>query len=332
MPPTSGTGPSVLVTGAGGFVGRSLVARLVARGDRVRAVVRAGGRPAPPGAEPAAVADLAEADWPALLAGIGAVVHLAARVHRAGETGPGATAAYRRDNTAVSAALAEAAAAAGVGRFVLVSTAHVVPLVEAIGLGRTTEAAAWAVQPYAMSKAEAETAVLRVRARTGLPAVVLRPPLVYGPGAVANVAALLAAVRFGVPLPLGAVRNRRSLVYVGNLVAAIEAAIDHPDAPGHVFAVSDGDDVSTPELVRRLARALGRRPPWMPSVPPALLARLLRLAGREGWIERLTGDAWVDPAPLRETLGWSPPFTMDEGLRTLRADRRPPLRPRDGAT
>jgi nucleoside-diphosphate-sugar epimerase len=319
MQPNSGSGRAVLVTGAGGFVGRALVPRLLDRGDRVRALVRAGGRPAPPGAETVAVADMAAADWPALVAGADAVVHLAARVHRAGETGPDAVAAYRRDNTDATRALAEAAAAAGVGRFVLVSTAHVVPLVEAIGLGRTTEAAAWAEHPYGMSKAEAEAAVLRVRAATGLPAVVLRPPLVYGPGAVANFAALLKAVRWGLPLPLGAVRNRRSLVYVGNLAAAVEAALDHPAAPGHVFAVSDDDDVSTPELVRRLARALGRRAPWMPAVPPPVLARLLRLAGREGWIERLTGDAFVDAAPLRETLGWTPPHTMDEGLRSLRA-------------
>jgi len=317
-----GTKRTILVTGAGGFVGRFLVPLLLADGDAVRAVVRAAGRPAPNGAATVVVEDLeAVDDWGPLLDGVDAVVHLAARVHIPGDRAPDRAVRYRRTNTEATAALATAAARAGVDRFVHVSTFALAPVLTSLDRGVLDEADAWDAHPYEMSKIAAERALGDIADATGLPAVVLRPPLVYGPGAVANFALLLRAVRGRWPLPLGAVRNRRSLIYVGNLADAVRACLRHPAAPGNLFAVSDGEDVSTPELARRLARAIGAPPPILPPVPPALLAAALKLAGRGGWVQRLMGDAWLDPTPIRTALGWTPPYTLDQGLASLAGDQ-----------
>jgi nucleoside-diphosphate-sugar epimerase len=305
----------VLVTGASGFVGRALLGALAERGRPARAALRRpdGGAALPAGTDAAVVGEIdGTTDWASALRGVDVVVHLAARVHMMRDDAADPLAEYRRVNTAGTERLARDAARAGVRRMVFVSSVKVhgegggpAPL-------RASDAPAPA-DPYGVSKAEAEEALHRVAAETGMEVVVLRPPLVYGPGVGANFLSLFRAVDRGLPLPLGRVRNRRSLVFVGNLADAILRAADHPDAAGRTFLVSDGEPVSTPALIRAVARALGRRPRLLP-VPVALLHAAGAATGRGPAVSRLTGSLEVDSAPIRDTLAWTPPATLDEGL------------------
>ena len=164
-----------------------------------------------------------------------------------------------------------------------------------------------------MSKWEAEQALHRVAQETGLEVVIVRPPLVYGPGVGANFLRLLRFVHKGVPLPFGAINNQRSLVYVGNLVDAIITCLEYPGAAGQTYLVSDGEDVSTPELIRRIAHALGRPARLLP-VPPALLRLAGQLTGKSAQVERLLDSLVIDSSKIRRELGWAPPFTMAQGL------------------
>ena len=303
-----------LVTGAGGFVGRALAAHLAERGHAVRAVVRTAAVPGElraHGVEIAAAGELgAETDWPALVAGVDVVFHLAARVHRMNE--PDLLEDYRRANVDLTVALARAAAAAGAARLVFASSIKVNGDATA-DRPFTEEDAPQPPDAYSISKREAEDALGRVGAETGLQVAILRPPMVYGPGVRANFLALLRAVDRGIPLPVGSVRNRRSLVYRGNLVDALETCATHPAAAGQLFLVADAETVSTPDMVRRMARALGR-PARLLSVPVGLLRRLAALTGRGATVARLSGSLEVDASRITRTLGWRPPHTMDAGL------------------
>jgi nucleoside-diphosphate-sugar epimerase len=171
---------------------------------------------------------------------------------------------------------------------------------------------------YALSKWEAEQGLRQIAAATGLEVVILRPPLVYGPGVGANFLALMHAVARGIPLPLGAINNRRSLIFVGNLADAILCCLEHPVAAGKTFLVSDGEDVSTPALVRRMAAALGG-PARLVALPMPVLRAAAALAGKSALATRLLDSLTVDGTAIRHTLGWSPPFTLDEGLRETAA-------------
>jgi nucleoside-diphosphate-sugar epimerase len=307
----------ILVTGATGFVGRALVHRLLADRRTVRAAVRPDSAALPPDVEPVIVGDIgADTDWRTALAGVDGVVHLAARAHIVHDSSPDAHALYRAVNTLGTLRLAEAAATAGVRRFVFLSSVRVhgerstgAPFNESSPLAAT--------DPYGRSKAEAERGLAALAAAGGLEPVILRPPLVYGPGARGNFARLVRLVERGVPLPLGAVRNRRSLVFLGNLVDAIVLSVDHPAATRETFMVSDGEDVSTPELIRRIARVLGKSTRLIP-VPPAVLRLGGRLVGRSDDVARLLDDLVVDSSRIGERLGWRPPFTLDEGLAACR--------------
>jgi len=307
----------ILVTGATGFVGRALVHRLLADGRRVRAAVRPTSAALPAAVERALVEDIGpDTDWHVALAGVDAIVHLAARAHVLRDTSPDAHALYRAVNTLGTLRLAEAAASLGVGRFLFLSSVRVhgerspgVPFDETGPLA--------AEDPYGGSKAEAERGLASLAASGGLEPIVLRAPLVYGHDAKGNFARLVALVARGAWLPLGSVHNRRSLVYVGNLVDAIARALDHPAAAGQTFMVSDGEDVSTPELVRRIARALGKPARLLP-VPPALLRIGGVLVGRSDDVARLLDDLAVDSSRIRVRLGWRPPFTLDQGLAACR--------------
>jgi nucleoside-diphosphate-sugar epimerase len=307
----SGNRP-VLVTGATGFVGRALLARLLAEGRTVRAAVRAPSPTLPPAIEQAAIGDIGpDTDWKPAVHGTDTVVHLAARVHMTGEAGRD-LALFRAVNAAGSEALARAARDAGVRRFVLLSTTTVYGD-RSPGRAFDESSPPAPASPYAQSKLEAERLLAAALAGSPTEPVILRPPLVYGPGAKGNFARLMGLVGKSLPLPLASVRNRRSLVYVGNLVDAIVRTMDHPAAAGHTYVVSDGEDVSTPDLIARMAAALGR-PTRLFAFPPVLLRLAGKLLGRGDEVGRLLDDMVVDSSRIRIELHWRPPFSLDQGI------------------
>ncbi len=315
-------GGTVLVTGATGFLGGHVCGELGRDGVPVRALVR-GARAAPAGArEAASVADLTDrAAVREAVRGVDAVVHLAARVHVMSETAADPLAEFRRVNVEGTRVLMEEAADAGATRFVFASS------VKAVGEGGDapwTEATPPApVDPYGISKLEAEGMVHELAAARGMHAAVLRLPLVYGPGVKANMLRLFQLVDRGVPLPLGGITNRRSMAFAGNVVSAVRSVLALPGAAGETFFVSDGQDLSTPGLIREIARALGRPARLLP-VPPALF----RTGGRVGdvisralpfplttpAVDRLLGSLAVDSSKLARVTGTTPPFTVREGI------------------
>jgi nucleoside-diphosphate-sugar epimerase len=305
----------VLVTGATGFVGRHLVPHLVNRGFTVRAVVRQAAT-MPASVEQVVIPDLREdVTWGDALNGVDAVVHLAARVHQVNETAANPLDEYRRANLAPTVRLARACGDAGVKRFVFLSS------IKAAGERAlyVESDAPEPADPYGVTKREAEAALQSIAAETKLEVVTIRPPLVYGPGVRANFHALMAAVSRGLPLPLGAVRNKRSLVAIDNLADFIATCIVHPAAANQVFLVSDGEDVSTADLIRRMGRALGKPARVIP-VPAVLLSAAASVLGKSDVARRLLESACVDSSKARSLLGWTPVVSLDEGLRRVAAD------------
>jgi nucleoside-diphosphate-sugar epimerase len=292
-----------LVTGATGFVGRVLCARLAEEGITVRAAVRDARETA--ASETAIVGSIDDrTQWERALDGVDVVFHLAAVAHITSPTQETYD-AMRRINAGGTANLARAARS--VPRFVYVSTAKVSGESSGARPFRESDPAA-PEDPYGVSKWEGEQAV-----RAESPSyTIVRPPLVYGPGVRANFLSLIRLVDRGLPLPLGRIDNRRSLVYTRNLADALVHAARSEAAHNETFFVSDGEDVSTAELVRRIARALGKRPRLLP-VPPALLRLGATLARRPGAFEKIAGNLQVDSSAIRATR-WKPPFTLDEGL------------------
>jgi nucleoside-diphosphate-sugar epimerase len=304
----------VLVTGANGFVGRALCAELLRHGHAVRGAVRRHDctTSLDPHVEGVAVGSIgASTKWTAALTGCDAVVHLAARVHVMRDQASDPVTLFREVNTEGTLNLARQAASGGVKRFIFVSSIKV--------NGEGSDSAYREIDPpdpkdaYAVSKWEAEQGLIAIASETRMEVVILRPPLVYGPGVKANFLQLIEALRRGWPLPLSSMHNRRSLLYLGNLVDAIRLCLKHPAAAGQIFMVDDGAPVSTPELVRAMADAMGR-PAWLVPVPVVLLEILGRLLGRRQTISRLTDSLWVDSTAIRSCLGWTPPYSMAEGL------------------
>ncbi|MFZ5507801.1 MAG: UDP-glucose 4-epimerase family protein [Pseudomonadota bacterium] len=299
----------ILVTGASGLVGRALCAALSSAGH----VVLRGGRCAH---GPGAVVTGELGPDCAWFDGIDCpevVVHLAARVHQMKERPEEAVALHRQANTQGTLALASRARERGVRRFIFVST------VKVNGEGRPQPYRSDDVpdphDAYARSKADAEAGLLHMAAEGGMEIVIIRPPLVYGPGVGGNFGSLLKWMSRDCPLPLASVTdNRRSFVAVDNLVSLIALCIDHPAAAGAIWMVSDDEDVSTAELLRRMATALGR-PSRLWPLPPALLTLISTLCGRRAAVQRLCGDLTVDVSATRRQLGWSPVISLDEGLR-----------------
>jgi len=252
-----------------------------------------------------------ETDWSDALSGIEGIVHLAARVHVMHESAADPLAAYREVNVAGTERLVRQAAEAGVKRLVYISSVKVYGEENAVPYSE--EDTLSFQDAYGISKYEAEEVLKKVGAETDLDIMILRPPLVYGPGVKANFLRLLKLIHKGIPLPLGLVRNRRSMVYLGNLVSAIMTCLEHPRATGETFLVSDGEDISTADLVRKIASAMGRRATLLP-VPLVILKALGSLAGKRAEIDRLTGSLCVDSSKICELLDWQAPYTFEQGI------------------
>lgn len=299
----------ILVTGARGFVGRRLCRRLLDAGYRVRGSVRRGPAESEAGIDYRVSGDIGDMpDWRPLLDGVEAVVHLAARVHLQDGGSGDSGAAYGRVNAAASDRLARQAAEAGVKRLVFLSS------IKAKEAAHDSNGAAARQDPYGASKLEAERALSIAARDTGLEVAVLRPPLVYGPGAGANFALLARAVARGIPLPLAGIRNRRSFIHIDNLCGAIALCLDHPQAPGGVFELSDGPPVSTPDFVRALGRGLGKPARLFPC-PPRLLLALGAMLGRRQAMESLTGDLVADGRAIGARLGWEAPLNLEAAMK-----------------
>jgi len=310
----------VVVTGASGFVGSSLSTSLADVGSRVRSAVRAGTPaelPGCSGVERAILGDIsASTGWSSVLTNVDCVIHCAARAHLMHETAHDALAAYRAMNVEGSRRLAEQAAAVGVRRLVYLSSIKVngeqtSPVAPFSHSDRPAPEDA-----YGISKWEAEQALWEISAKTGLEVVVVRPPLVYGSGVKGNLARLLKLVRSGVPLPLGAVENKRSLIGLDNLVDLLIRCVDHPEAAGQTFLVSDGEDLSTPDLLRQMAAAMGRSARLIP-VPVPLLHLAGSTLGKRAEIDRLVGSLQINSSNTRRVLGWTPPVSVQEGIRRM---------------
>ncbi len=300
----------ILVTGANGLVGRALCSALDKTEHRVARAVR---KSTTTWETP--VGDLNKStDWSeALGLDTDVVVHLAGQVPSADSAIGAQASLYHGVNTAGTANLARQCAQHGVKRFVFVST------VKVLGEGKEEPYRdgdlAVPADAYAISKWEAEQALWQIAAESGMEVVVLRPPLVYGPGVKGNFLRLMQAIDKRWPLPLGVIQNQRSLIYLGNLVDAIRVCLTHPKAVGKAFLVCDGDDVSTPELIRRVAAALGRRPLLLP-VPISWMRWAGAFLGKKAAVDRLLGSLCVDMTPFREDLGWNPPYTIQAGIET----------------
>lgn len=306
---------TILVTGATGFVGHFLCERLLSEDFSVRGALMASESPSSllAGIEPKTVEPLAsDTPWCHALEGVNTIIHLAARVHIMADPSSDPLTEFRRVNVEGTAQLAREAAKAGVRRLVFVSSIKVNG--EESTIPYTSDSTPNPSDPYGISKWEAEQALRKIEAETGLEVVIIRPTLVYGPGVKANFFKMMKIIGRGFPLPLASIHNRRSLIYVGNLVDALVTCAKHPAAAGKTYLVSDGDDVSTPELIRRTAASLGVPARLFP-IPASLMHLAGILTGKRAAVNRLLGSLTVDSSKIRRDLEWKPPFTMDEGLR-----------------
>jgi nucleoside-diphosphate-sugar epimerase len=307
-------GKQILVTGATGFVGTALIQRLLREKALLSAAVLS---PEGTGHLPAEVGRVivpplsGSSDYSTPLQHVDIVVHLAARVHIMRDAAMDPLREFRRVNLHGTECLARQAARAGVRRFVFISTVKVHGEESALPYREDSPIAP--ADPYGTSKAEAEEALWRVAAETGLEVAIVRPPLVYGPGVKANFRELMKLVSLGIPLPFASICNRRSFLFVGNLADAIACCAAHHGSAGETYLVSDGEDLSTPELIKSVAKAMGKPARLFP-FPPGLLRLAGRISGSSSAVERLVGSLRVDSSKIRRELGWAPPFTMEHGL------------------
>ena len=305
----------ILVTGGSGFVGSALLKHLLKDDFEVRATARSSLSTELKSVQYHQIRDMtASTDWQAALNGVQVVVHCAARVHVMQEDATDPLQAYREVNVYGTLHLARQAAQAGVRRFVFVSSIKVNGEATQPGRSFTADDVPSPLDPYGVSKLEAEQGLREIEAQTGMEVVIVRPPLVYGSGVKANFAAMMRWVARGMPLPLGAIHNARSMVALDNLVDLLVTCLKHPVAAGQTFLVSDGEDVSTTELLRGTARAMGKEAILLP-VPTSVLEWGAAMLGKRAVAQRLCGSLQVDITKTRRLLGWNPPLTLDQGLK-----------------
>ena len=311
--------PRVLITGGRGLVGKALATRVLAQGLTVRVSTRQKFITTDLRLECVETTDSSFAtDWLSAVQDIDTVVHCAARVHVMQDTEADPLTAFRTVNVDGTLNLARQVASAGVKRFVFISSVKVNGESTQPCQAFTEADMANPQDAYGVSKHEAELGLRRLAADTGMEVVIIRPPLVYGPGVKANFAALMRAVQRGIPLPLGAVHNQRSLVALDNLVDFIVTCITHPQAANQTFLVSDGQDLSTTELVRGMAQAAGVPARSLP-VPVWALQAGASLLGKGDVVQRLCVNLQVDISKARDLLGWVPPVSVEDGLRRAMA-------------
>jgi len=325
----------VLVTGATGFIGQALSLSCIKRGFQIQRAIRVNPeqfsnkkiKKSGKTGDFVCVGSIgSHTDWSNVLQDIDAVIHLAARVHKINDDAVNPLVAFREVNTTGTEHLARESAKIGVRRFVYLSTVKVNGEETGLGIEKSgmrekkrqesfSESDIPNPQdPYAVSKWEAEQVLHKISKETGMEVVIIRPPLVYGPGVKANFLTMMRWLHRGVPLPLGSINNKRSLVSLGNLVDLITTCIDHPAAANQTFLAGDGEDLSTTELLRRLGKALGKPARLLP-VPEWLLKIGLNAVGKGDIAQRLCGSLQVDISKARNVLGWEPPVSVDEGLK-----------------
>ena len=306
---------SVVMTGATGFIGRQLQVRLDVNSYVAISTQRRAQSDSTASLNSFVIGDInATTNWSAALHGADAVVHLAARVHVMRDHSHDPFTEFRCVNTDGTLNLARQAAAAGLRRFVYLSSIKVNGEATHYGCPFTPNDLAAPQDPYGISKHEAEVGLREIARATGMQVVIIRPTLVYGAGAKGNFKSLMKLVARGLPLPLASIDNRRSLVGIDNLVDFIITCLEHPAAANETFLVSDGEDLSTPDLIRRMARAMNRPARLLP-VPKSVLMAAAAMLGKRDMAQRLCGSLQVDISKSCELLGWNPPVSVDEGLR-----------------
>ena len=305
---------TILITGANGFVGKKLCAELLQHEYAIRSAVRLPSNLDNNFEETVVGSIEAGTDWAPTLKNIDVVIHLAARVHVMNDHAPDAMAEFRKVNVEGTLALAEQAVKAGVKRFIYVSSIKVNGELTQVDKPFTEQDAANPQDAYAISKYEAELGLLQIAQQAAMAVVIIRPPLVYGPGVKSNFASMLRAVNRRVPLPLGAIHNKRSFVYVGNLVSLIECCIRHPEAKNQVFLVSDGHDLSTTQLLQQCAIALNVQSRLL-AIPQKIIESVAAFFGKQSVVQRLSGNLQVDISKADALLGWKPPVSVADGLK-----------------
>lgn len=308
---------TILVTGATGFIGRSLVEHLLVKDHEVIAGVRTLSNSLPVDVKQTGIGELsAVTDWQQALLDVDVVIHLAARVHIMKDASLDPLVSFRAVNTEGTLNLARQAAAKGVLRFIFLSSIKVNGEQTTANEFFTADETFLPSDPYGISKYEAEMGLKTIAAETGMEVVIIRSPLVYGRGVKGNFLSMMKWVQRGVPLPLGATHNKRSLVALDNLLDLIIVCIDHPAAANQAFLVSDGEDISTSELLRRLGFALGKPARLLP-VPQVVIACGLGVIGKKAIAQRLCGSLQVDISKTRDLLGWQPPVSIDDALKKV---------------
>ena len=305
----------ILVTGASGFVGRALCPELSDRKYNVIGAFRSTDKFTgfKDSMECIAVGEIGpDTDWTHALSGVDVVIHLAARAHVLRENTAYSLSEFSKVNVAGTEKLAGDIVSNGVKRLIYISSIGVNGN-NTSGSPFTEEMLPHPYDPYTKFKWEAEQLLHNIAQETGLNIVILRPPLIYGPNAPGNFGRLLTLVKSNIPLPFGSINNRRSFIYVRNLVDAIIKCIEHPNVANQTFLVSDGQDISTPGLIKMIAVAMGKKVNLIP-FPPFFLKMFGSLAGKGSDVGRLTGSLQVDSSKIRRTLGWTPPFTIEKGI------------------